>query len=388
MIRRPCSVSKNQSFFLFGARGTGKSTLLRSLPQFKDCLYIDLLKPSQEEIYALDPEALIRQTEHMSSKNWVVIDEVQKCPKLLDVVHSLIEDRKINFALTGSSSRKLKNGGANLLAGRAVVFSMCPMTYFELNNKLNLSEILNWGTLPKILDFSTAIEKTRYLKSYVHTYLKEEIQVEQIVRKLEPFRLFLPVAAQMDGQILNYSKIAKDVGVDHKTIANYYQILVDTNLGFFLDSYHKSVRKVQHETPRFYFFDTGVKRALEKQINIPLEPKTTAYGNAFESWFINECHRYNTYLELDYSFSYLRTKDDAEIDLIIETPDKKTFLVEIKSATKINKDHLKHLLSFKKDFVGAEFICACDISRKEVLDGIQILPWRDALKKIFNFKNE
>lgn len=385
MLKRICSLSKNQSFFLFGARGTGKSTLLRSLPQFKDCLYIDLLKPSQEEIYALDPEALIRQTESLSSRDWIVIDEVQKCPKLLDVVHGLIEDKKFNFALTGSSSRKLKRGGANLLAGRAVVFSMFPLTYFELKNELTLKEILNWGTLPKILEFTTDLEKNRYLKSYVHTYLKEEIQVEQVVRKLEPFRLFLPVAAQMDGQILNYSKIGKDVGVDHKTIANYYQILVDTNLGFFLDSYHKSIRKVQHETPRFYFFDTGVKRALEKQINIPLEPKTTAYGNAFESWFINECFRYNSYFELDYSFSYLRTKDDAEIDLIIETPSKKTFLVEIKSATKINADHLKHLISFKKDFQGAEFICACDISRKEIVNDIQILPWRDALKKIFGF---
>lgn len=383
MLKRLCSVSQNQSFFLFGARGTGKSTLLRSLSQFKGCLYIDLLKPSQEEIYSLDPEALIRQTQHLTNRDWVVIDEVQKCPKLLDVIHGLIEDKKINFALAGSSSRKLKHGGANLLAGRAVVFSMFPLTYFELQNKLSLAEILNWGTLPKILEFSTGLEKNRYLKSYVYTYLKEEIQVEQVVRKLEPFRLFLPVAAQMDGQILNYSKIAKDVGADHKTIANYYQILVDTNLGFLLDSYHKSVRKVQHETPKFYFFDTGVKRALEKQINIPLEPKTTTYGNAFEAWFVNECHRYNCYYELDYSFSYLRTKDGAEIDLIIETPDKKIFLIEIKSASKIDADHLKHLISFKKDFIGGEFICACDVSRKEMRDEIQILPWRDALKKIF-----
>jgi uncharacterized protein len=383
LLSRIASLSKNQSFFLFGARGTGKSTLLRSLPQFRDCLYIDLLKPSQEEIYSIDPEALIRQTQNFTSKDWVVIDEVQKCPRLLDVVHSLIEEKKIRFALTGSSSRKLKRGGANLLAGRAVIFSMFPLTSFELQNKLSLLEILNWGTLPKILEFSTDLEKNRYLKAYVHTYLKEEIQVEQVVRKLEPFRLFLPIAAQMDGQILNYSRIAKDVGADHKTIASYYQILVDTNLGFFLDSYHKSVRKVQHETPRFYFFDTGVKRALEQQINVPLTPKTTAYGNAFEAWFINECMRYNSYYELDFSFSYLRTKDDAEIDLIIETPQKKTFLIEIKSATKIEADHLKHIVSFKKDFVGAEFICACDIPKKELRDGIQILPWREALKKIF-----
>jgi predicted AAA+ superfamily ATPase len=384
MLQRLCVPPKNQSFFLFGARGTGKSTLLRSLTQFNKCLYIDLLRPSHEEIYSLDPEALIRQTANLTSKDWVVIDEVQKCPKLLDVVHSLIEEKKIKFALTGSSSRKLKRGGANLLAGRAVVFSMFPLTYFELQNKLSLTEILNWGTLPKILEFKTDLEKNRYLKSYVHTYLKEEVQVEQVVRKLEPFRLFLPIAAQMDGQILNYSKIARDVGTDHKTIANYYQILVDTNLGFFLDSYHKSIRKVQHDTPRFYFFDTGVKRALERQINVPLQPKTTLYGNAFEAWIINECHRYNSYYELDYTFSYLRTKDDAEIDLIIETPSKKTFLVEIKSSKKIDTSHLKHLKSFKKDFKEAEFICACDISKKENHEGIQILPWREALTKIFN----
>jgi predicted AAA+ superfamily ATPase len=382
MIRRICKPSKSNSFFLFGARGTGKSTLLRNQDFLKNSIYIDLLDPDLEELYATKPQELVEQCAANLEKKWIVIDEVQKVPKLLDLVHQLMESKKQKFALTGSSSRKLKRGGANLLAGRAFLFHLFPLTAEELGDQFHLDDILNWGSLPKIFEYELEQEKRRYLTSYFQTYLKEEIVTEQIIRNLDPFRLFLPLAAQMDGQIVNYANISKDTGADPKTIQNYYQILEDTNLGIFLNPYMRSVRKVQKQSPKFYFFDCGVKKSLEKMLSQKLMPKTSGYGNAFESWFINECSRQNQYKELDFSLSYLRTKDDVEIDLIIERPGAKTVLVEIKSTNQIDARHVKSLTHFQKDFPGAELICACQEKTPKKIDSVWILPWRDALKEI------
>jgi predicted AAA+ superfamily ATPase len=204
-----------------------------------------------------------------------------------------------------------------------------------------------------------------------------------MVRNLDPFRLFLSVAAQMNTQIINYSNISKDTGVDYKTIQNYYQILVDTNLGFFLEPYSKSVRKVQKQSPKFYFFDMGVKRAIQRKLNTPLEEQTSDYGVAFESWFVNECFRLNHYLELDYEFSFLRTKDDAEIDLLIDRPGKPTALVEIKSRTMIDERHVKTLLSFELDFPGASLFCVSRVDRAQKIGAVSVLPWSEALDILF-----
>ena len=381
-IPRQLQLPENNSFFLFGARGTGKTTLLKKLPFLKNAFYIDLLDADTEEQYSLRPELLIEQAEAMKEGSWIIIDEIQKVPKLLDHVHILIEQKKIYFALTGSSSRKLKRGGANLLAGRAFSFSLYPFTSQELNDKFKLLEVLQWGSLPKVTSFTTEIDKRRFLRTYTQTYLKEEILIEQLIRNLNPFRLFLPIAAQMDTQIINYSNIARDTGVDHKTVQNYYQILVETNLGYFLEPYNRSVRKVQRLSPKFYLFDTGVKRALEKKLNVPVEPRTTDFGNAFESWFVCECFRLNQYFELDYDFFYLRTKDDAEIDLIIDRPGKKQLVIEIKSTDRVDERHVKNLNHFRKDFPDSELICVSRVNRPGIIKGITVLPWREALEHI------
>jgi len=388
MVQRLAKLSQTQSFFLFGARGTGKSTLLKQQPFFKDSLYINLLQPTEQEKYSINPEMLLGEIKASQAK-WVIIDEVQKVLKILDVVHEAIETSKVKFALTGSSSRKLKRGDANLLAGRAVVFSLYPFTSIELKENFDLNWTLSFGSLPKLTEFESSEfldrkkETIRYLNSYLHTYIKEEILVEQLIRNLDPFRLFLPLAAQMEGEPLNYLKIAKQSGVQHKTIQSYYQILVETHLGFFLEPYGESVRKVQIKAPKFYFFDSGVKRAIEKKLTLPLSPKTTEYGNQFESWFIAECFRINSYLEADLSFSYLRTKDDAEIDLVIKNPDGKLTFVEIKSSNMILDSHLKYLKHFHKDFPNSNFICACQVDKPEKRDGVLILNWRDAINEIF-----
>ncbi|MHC4873657.1 MAG: ATP-binding protein [Planctomycetota bacterium] len=382
IINRLSNLSDNHSFFLFGARGTGKTTLLKQLPFLKDSLYIDLLEYDVEEKYTLNPGLILEQARALPEQSWIIIDEIQKIPKLLDHVHKAIEETGVIFALTGSSSRKLKRGGANLLAGRAFSFSLHPFTSFELQDKFDMTNTLNWGTLPEVIFLKSDQAKSRYLRTYTQTYLKEEIVAEQLIRNLDPFRLFLPIAAQMNTQIINFTNIARDTGVDYKTIQNYYQILVDTNLGFFLEPYGKSVRRVQKQSSKFYLFDMGVKKALQRTLTIPLLPQTTEYGDAFESWFINECMRLNQYEEKDYEFSYLRTKDDAEIDLIIDRPGQKQVLVEIKSSTAINERHIKGISGFKNDFPEAEFICACQVDQPQMIKGIKVCHWSEALKII------
>lgn len=382
MVRRLLKLSKEQSFFLFGARGTGKSTLIENTPFLKDALYFDLLDLDLEEEFSLNPSLFAQRVSAAPKGSWIVVDEIQKIPALLDSVHSLMEKKKYKFALTGSSSRKLRRGGANLLAGRAVLFSLFPFTHRELGEQFSLDETLNWGSLPRVSVLSEDIEKSRFLKSYVQTYVKEEIVVEQLIRNLEPFRLFLPIAAQMDGQILNYSNISRDTGVDYKTIQNYYQILVETNLGQFLESYSRSVRKVQIQAPKFYFFDIGVKRALERKLTTKLTPQTSDYGNAFEAWFVTECFRLNSYLELDYSLSYLKTKDDVEIDLVIERPDGSMALVEIKSSTHVDERHVRSLVHFKKDFPKAQLVCVARVTHAQNIHGVSVLPWKEAFKEL------
>lgn len=382
MVKRILNPSKTQSFFLFGARGTGKSTLIQHMNFLKNALSFDLLNPDVEEELTLRPQTLFEKASILDKDIWVVLDEIQKIPKLLDVVHSLIEKKKIKFALTGSSARKLKRGGANLLAGRAVVFHLFPLTFIELNNQFQLNQALTWGTLPKLLELASKEEMARFLKSYVQTYIKEELVVEQLIRNLDPFRLFLPIAAQMNGQIINYSNISKDTGVDYKTIQNYFQILVETHIGQFLESFSGSVRKVQHQAPKFYFFDCGVKRTLQRKLSIPLEEQTYDYGNAFESWFINECWRLNSYFELDYEFSYLRTKDDVEIDLILKRPNNSMALVEIKSSDRIDERHIRSLLHFSKDFPKAQLICVSRTSQAKKIGKVLVLPWRQAFEEL------
>ncbi|MDF1569668.1 MAG: AAA family ATPase [Spirochaetaceae bacterium] len=383
IIHRQLKLSDSNSFFLFGARGTGKTTLLKEAPFLKDALYIDLLNADQEEQYALRPTLLIEQAEALDEGQWIIIDEVQKLTKLLDHVHIILTKKDIRFALTGSSSRKLKRGGANLLAGRAFNFSLYPFTSVELGDRFDLMEALQWGTLPQVVSYQSEDDKKRFLRSYSQTYLKEEILLEQVIRNLTPFRLFLSIAAQMNTQIVNFSNIARDTGVDPKTVQNYYQILVDTNLGFFLEAHDRSVRKVQMQSPKFYLFDMGVKRSLQKTLNVPLTPRTSDFGDAFESWFICECFRLNHYHETDFTFSYLRTKDDVEVDLIIERPGRSPILLEIKSAERIDERHVKNLIRFQPDFSGAEFICVSRITHPQVIKGISVVPWQEALAYIF-----
>ncbi|MBI2119408.1 MAG: ATP-binding protein [Elusimicrobia bacterium] len=385
MFQRLLKPSLSNSFFLFGPRGTGKTTFLKEFFKDRPHRWIDLLDAEQEERYALDKNLLYRELIPLKSeKRWVVIDEIQKTPLLLDTVHRLIEETSLTFALTGSSARKLKKGAANLLAGRAFVNYFFPFTQVEMGDSFQIQEALVWGTLPKITQFKSDNDKKDFLKAYALTYLKEEIWSEHIIRDLDPFRRFLPTAAQANGTILNYSKIARDVGVDYKTVQSYFAILEDTLLGFFIEPYHHSIRKQQHQAPKFYFFDSGVKRALENALDIPLKKSTYLFGNAFEHWLITEIYRLNHYKKKDYRFYYLRTKDQAEIDLIIERPGKKHLIIEIKSTDRPDPIEAKKLERFLNDFPGAEAYLFCTADQIQQMGKVLCLPWREGIRRIFS----
>ncbi len=388
MFQRLVNLPKNHSFFLFGARGTGKSTWLKHLFKPETALWINLLAPEEEEQFARKPgllkEIVLKLPSHITH---VVIDEVQKIPKLLDVVHDLIESGQCSqhFVLTGSSARKLKAGAANLLAGRAFVYHLFPLSFLEVGKEFSLNEALHWGLLPKIFSYTEEQnrEKADYLRTYSSSYLKEEVWGEQIIRKLEPFRRFIEVAAQSNGKIINASNIARDVGVDHKTVISYFSILEDTLVGFLLEPFQHSFRKRLGQTPKFYFFDTGVSRALARTVATTLVPRTNAYGDAFEHFVILECYKLVQTYYPDYRLSFIGTKDGGEVDLVVDRPGLPRLLIEIKSSGNVDSVDLGTLRGFAKDLPDSIPLCFCNELRARLSDGVEIFPWAEGISKFF-----
>lgn len=380
MFQRLVKLPKNNSFFLFGPRGVGKSWWLQEvLPKEKTCR-IDLLDFEMESRLIQNPGAFGEILNSLPDKmEWVFVDEIQKIPPLLNEVHRHIESHPHrHFALTGSSARKLKRGKANLLAGRAFTYHLHSLSIAELRDQFDLSDALTFGTLPKIFSYSDVEDKRNYLKSYVETYLKEEISAEGIVRNLTAFRRFLPLAARDNGQVLSWSNFAQDVGMDVKTIRSYFEILEDTLVGSLLPAYHRSLRKRQKTHPKFYFFDPGVVRALANLLNVPLLPGTYEYGRAFEHYWILEIMRHNDYHKLDWSFSYFAT-NDIEIDLVIERPAKGPLLIEFKSSERVKNQELSPLIAVVQEIRGAKGICVCREKRERIVEGITVCPWSDLL---------
>lgn len=383
MFKRILNPLKSNSFFLFGARGTGKTSFLENYYMSPNTLWVDLLDPEKEDRFTRTPNQLASEIEGFRGKlDWVVIDEVQKCPKLLNIVHQQIENRKLKFALTGSSARRLKQKGVNLLAGRAFTYSMFPLTHLELGEAFKLSDVLQWGTLPKIYSISTDELKMDYLRTYALSYISSEVQAEQWVRKLEPFRKFLPIAAQMNGKIINYSSIASDIGVDSTTVKSYFDILQDTLIGFELESFHKSIRKRQIQAPKFFFFDCGIKRALDQTLTVALLPQTSAFGEAFEHFVITEIVRLNSYFKKDFRFAYLKTKDGAEIDLVIERPGLPDVYIEIKSKTEVNEKDTDTLENFRKSLAKSEFFLLSNDPIPKIINKISCFHWKQGLKEL------
>jgi predicted AAA+ superfamily ATPase len=381
MVKRLFNPLITSSFFLFGARGTGKSTVIKERFS-EDSLYLDLLDPVLEDRLVRHPEDLKVLIGRRKS-GWVIIDEVQKAPRLLDVVHSIIESTKIKFILTGSSARKLKRGGANLLAGRAYVYNLFPFVSSELTSEFSLEETLQFGALPKVILADTEREKKTYLQAYALTYIKEEVIAEQLLRKLEPFRNFLRIAADQSGKLINHSALAKQVGVDHKTVVNYFSTLEDTLLGFYLPSFHLSVRKSQTVAPKFFFFDLGVRNSLAEMIDTAPTPRSSYFGDLFEYFLILECFRHNSYSEKGYRLSFFRTKSGFEVDLVL-SKGKKNIFIEVKSSSRIDLDEVKHISHHLADLPEVSEIFYVSQDPSEITEfGVRCLGWKSFLKLIF-----
>lgn len=385
-IRRFLKLPHQCSVLLFGARGVGKSTLLEEEFDLGRALVLNLLDPMVEARFALNPNALIELVTAMpASQKYVVIDEVQRVPKLLDVVHLLLETHKSKkyFILTGSSARKLKMAGVNLLAGRALMYHLHPFSYLELGSRFQLSEALHFGVLPKVFSFKAGAQKQKFLETYAQTYLKEEIWAEHLVRKLEPFRRFLEVAAQCNGKILNYTKIARDVGADDKTVKNYFSLLEDTLIGFMLEPFHHSFRKRLKSAPKFYFFDVGIARALARMVSVPPLPASSYYGELFEQFIVVECLKLASYYHSEYRFSYLMTASQLEIDLVVERPGQPILFIEIKSSTLVHAEQLQSMQSIISDFGECEAVCLSQEPQRKKIGNIMVYPWQEGVKQFF-----
>lgn len=380
MIYRMANLPKLARFFLLGPRQTGKSSLIQLAFPGEEALYINLLLSREYTRFKRDPGLIAQDVAGRSSSiRYVVIDEVQRIPELLDEVHQIIESpNSPYFVLTGSSARKLKREKANLLGGRARTVELFPLTSLELGDKFVLERALTFGTLPKIYLEEQAEERSALLRAYVDNYLREEIEAEAVVRKLGVFLRFLPLAAETNGQEINFSKIARICLTNHNTVKSYYQILEDTLIGRFLWPFVGSTRQQLSKRPKFYLFDTGVIRAVLGRENSPLRSSTYEFGALFESWVINEVWRINSYFKKNLQTFFYRTDDGAEVDLVIVDPNRERYAIEIKSASDVSPADLgSGFDSLSAHGALAKRICVTNGLRPYSAGGVDFLPWSD-----------
>ncbi len=363
------SVLTKKSAFLLGPRGSGKSTLIRS--QFPNAKYYDLL---EEKTYlSLLRDSSILEQENPSKGELIIIDEIQKLPKLLDEVQRLIFTHQHRFLLTGSSARKLKHGGANLLGGRARELNLFPLVSCEIPD-FNLEVLLNRGGLPSVFNSE---EPREDLRSYISLYLREEIANEALTRKVDDFSRFLDVVALNNGEELHYQNISNDCGVKAKTLANYIEILEDTLLGFNVSPFESTEKRKAITRSKFYLFDLGITNVLAKRGKIL--QGSELFGKAFEHFIMLETRAALNYLRSDATQSYWRTKSGFEVDLIIG----EKFAFEIKSSEMITEKHFKGLRALREEKQLKTYSIIADVPRKRVLDGIEIIPWREFLTKLW-----
>jgi predicted AAA+ superfamily ATPase len=373
------SLPRAQSAFLWGARKTGKTTLLQE--KFPNSLRYDLLETDtflrlSKEPFRLREELLAVRDRGQLAKP-IIIDEVQKIPPLLDEIHWLIENKKLSFILCGSSARKLKRSHANMLGGRAWRFELHPLTSFEIGKDFDLLKGLNRGLIPS---HYLSNYYPRNLKAYIQDYLKEEIQYEGIVRNLPAFARFLDAVSFSSGELVNYTNIARECGVDAKTVAEYYQILIDTLIGHFLEPYRKRRgREIITATPKFYLFDVGVAGSLTKRI---LQTNQGAeFGKAFEHLVMMELIAYRSYTEKDVSIRFWRTKAGQEVDFVIAEGE---VAIEVKGSRKLSSADLAGLKAFVEEHRPKKALLVCQepVARK-LSSGLEIVPWKEFFKTLW-----
>lgn len=361
-----------KSFFLFGPRSIGKSHLIRQ--QLKDqALVIDLLRSDLLLRLSSRPEELQGIVEAAPGKRWVVIDEIQRVPTLLPEVHRLIETKGRRFLLTGSSARKLRRGSTDLLAGRAWVANLFPLSWSELE-AFDLSRYLRFGGLPPVYLSASPEEE---LRAYVSVYLQEEIRAEGLIRRLPPFTRFLRVAALSSGQLLNYSQVASDAEVAPSTVREYFSLLEDTLVGWTLEPWTASRKRKAIQTAKFYLFDPGVMHALAGTTE--LDRNSDLYGRSFEHFIGMELRAYTSYARTGDSLHFWRSKHGYEVDYLVGG----RVAIEVKATRKASLRDARGLLALREEQAAKRFFLVSEDTVAAQREGIEFLPWAAFLARLW-----
>ncbi len=363
----------DEAMFLFGARQVGKSTLLQD--RFKDAVYYDLLIPSIRKSFKRNPDLLREALSSKPEGTLVIVDEIQKVPELLDLVHWLMVNRRLRFILSGSSARKLKKSGANTLGGRAQPRTLFPLVWKEVTD-FQIDRAVQNGMIPRHYLVEDATDR---LEAYVKVYLDEEIRDEAAVQDVDVFERFMEVAAISDGEMLNYSNIASDCGVSAKTVKSYYQILYDTLLGYEIPAYRKVIKRPVVQAPKFYYFDVGLANYLMGRY--ALKRGTDDYGHAFEHFVMQEIIAYRGYFRHREEISYWHTYNDQEVDAVIG--DAKV-AIEIKSSEQVKTSHKKGLKAFKEEHPECRLILVSHDPITRVSGDVELINVSDFLRMLWN----
>ncbi len=362
-----------KSFFLFGPRGTGKTTWIQK--EFPNALYFDLLESETFIELQANPQRLEKLIPP-GHDGWIIIDEVQKIPQLLSEVHRLIEKKSYKFILTGSSARKIRKNGGNLLAGRALTYHMHPLTVEELGEDFDPSQSINYGFLPSI---PSEDDPKKYLESYVLTYLKEEVQQEGLTRNIGTFTRFLEVASFSQGSLLNMSEVARESHIHRKTVEEYFSILEDLLIAYRLPAFIKKAKRRVITHPKFYYFDVGVFRTIRPMG--PLDRIEEVEGPALETLILQQLLAYNDYFNLGYTVHFWRTSHGVEVDFVLYGP-KGIIAFEIKRSRSLSFKDYRPLEAFCQDYPGAKGYVLFGGQREEYHNGIEAIPLEKALLQL------
>jgi predicted AAA+ superfamily ATPase len=373
MYQRALTIPQDKSFFLFGPRGTGKTTWVKN--NFPSALYIDLLEAEIYNELLVNPQRLEKMTGNAGAQ-WIIIDEIQRIPALLHEVHRLIEAKKYRFILTGSSARKLRAKGVNLLAGRALNLTMPPLTALELGKDFNLDQSLRFGHLPAV--FQEADPKA-YLKSYVHTYLDEEVRQEGLTRNMAAFARFMESASFSQGAVLNISEVARECSVERKVVEGYFSILEDLLIAYRIPVFTKKAKRKMIAHPKFFFFDVGVYRAIRP--TGPLDRPEEIEGSALETLVFQELNSLNKNMNLDYQIYYWRTFNQTEVDFVLYG-ERGIKAFEVKRTAKVRLKELQGLKLFLRDYPMAKAFYLYGGNRYYQEGNIEVIPIQDALVKL------
>ncbi|MFH1233591.1 MAG: AAA family ATPase [Patescibacteria group bacterium] len=364
-----------QSFFLWGSRQTGKTTILKET--YPNALRVDLLKSDILMRYLQRPAFFREEIMALDSKQLIIVDEIQKAPVLLDEIHYLIQEKNYIFGLCGSSARKLRRGHANLLGGRAIRYELLGLTALELDNDFNLSRMINAGPLP---NHYINQQYSRAIQSYVDDYLREEILQEGLIRRLPIFSDFLRMAEICDTEIINLSNIARESGISVTTVRDHYSILVDTLMGAFVPAYTARAKRRIIQAPKFYFYNVGVVNILAKRGII--QPGSELFGKAFENWIFHELSAHTRYSEKLYDISYWRLTTGTEVDFILGKAD---VAIEVKGKENVTSRDLKGLREFKHEHPRVKHRIVVSLEKTDRLtsDNILILPYQKFIKQLW-----